>query len=1227
LPTEPTCTTVVLEPEEEAALDESNAEELIDVPGYSHLNKEIVVDSPQVPNEDEEPSHQDKGGYNLRRNPKKKRYVFSNHFDCIFVVDGVTFHSSESYYMYYKALLSNNYEIAEQILNLKSAAMIKKLGSNLPGHNTKKWRKICILVMSIANWYKYNQNPELKRILLSTRGILLVEASRSDQYWACGLEMHSKDIVDKKKWREMSAERLNIASLEEFPPLGTSTKKVILSKPSLPSSSQSDSVVVPMSVEKSAPMVDTLTENTKRMSLEHGEVEESVKSSGESLRGNKNSFEKKVIEYIVVQVGENDVIGARLNQKSNFSWPCFVSIANKIAENSEGFSNKLQLGDRVFISDFQWRVGFEILARNEFEVTQNRRNWNVGRINPQAIIKEIEFIHHANRRDFPGVIISLKRGGKYNSLLCCLVISAGLQVCSKCYRRQLVDLDLDELEIGQLVTVSVAEIPEQCLVDESYLLPPQSEFKMGSEEMIRDDFGVLGTVRSHLPWHYKREGKNVFYPLVPQMSIEEVELCESIISAAIAYSFEDERKKIIENRFEGAALYWDKQFYLKFSEIDSMKVKNLKMIRVLNVQERKNRDTEEEFLNAQDGGLLVAHPIIIKGSESRRTCFSANMPSRLSELDTKQGQLMKALLAREVEIVELDDVYEPLNPHPLMRLLNERQKETVNSLLSGGCKLVYQQAPPGVGKTFCAAVVTAILLHSLTNAKIAIITSANLPLAKLAKELENVLSPEEMEESKAITFFSGFAKDRYKEMINELRRHMLITKLKLEEISEKFDNNAKQDVKEYCENFESRPRLTSEVKLGSMLSEIVNLKIVFSTAAMAENMVYSSLLDTTVLIVDEATQTSFAEITNLVARLPNLEKILITGDKFQIGTHLQDLPKSLHDGFGLDSIVPQLLISPSVHQTRLSVCYRMHPLLVQCVSYAAYEIHNEPLEPGRSADERALLTNSRFPLPIQSCPIILLNVVGSCRQDVVSHSLTNDLQTTSVVKLVSSLYEYISPEVNVVVICLYLFQKECLQVEFEKLGYNVLTVSVDGYQSMEADLIVLVTTRSHSNDSNLADSSEFFSDENRSTVALSRSKHGLFLVGDIELLKSGRVWSRFIEKATEFTSVVGTNYLNILQSGRVKRDRFGQILSMDGLNVSESVEKFNFQNRSNDSWRNDGQGTSSGNRKRPFASNNWKMFSGKTFVRSEQRSCYNCGQYGHISKDCNSWRGGRGKPF
>ena len=55
-------------------------------------------------------------------------------------------------------------------------------------------------------------------------------------------------------------------------------------------------------------------------------------------------------------------------------------------------------------------------------------------------------------------------------------------------------------------------------------------------------------------------------------------MAESIISAAIDFSFEDERKKVIENRFEGTALHVDKVFLLRFSNIDSPKVKKLKSV-------------------------------------------------------------------------------------------------------------------------------------------------------------------------------------------------------------------------------------------------------------------------------------------------------------------------------------------------------------------------------------------------------------------------------------------------------------------------------------------------------------------------------------------------------------------------------------------------------------------------------------------------------------------------
>ena len=133
------------------------------------------------------------------------------------------------------------------------------------------------------------------------------------------------------------------------------------------------------------------------------------------------------------------------------------------------------------------------------------------------------------------------------------------------------------------------------------------------------------------------------------------------------------------------------------------------------------------------------------------------------------------------------------------------------------------------------------------------------------------------------------------------------------------------------------------------------------------------------------------------------------------------------------------------------------------------------------------------------------------------------------ISLVSSLYEYISPQISLVAICLYLYQKECLQSEFEKLGWNVLVVSVDGYQAQEADLVILVTTRSRRSIGGLGDSSDFLRDNCRATVALSRAKHGLFVVGDVEILKSGVVWSRFIHRSLDFTNIVGAEYLNLLK--------------------------------------------------------------------------------------------------
>uniref|UniRef100_A0A914H4G1 NADAR domain-containing protein n=1 Tax=Globodera rostochiensis TaxID=31243 RepID=A0A914H4G1_GLORO len=132
-------------------------------------------------------------------------FGFSNHFACRFTVDGLEFCCTEQFYMYYKARIFGDEGSAVAILRSRDPKAIKQFGAQIRLFDTALWRKVSILVMLIANWKKFEQNPMLRQQLFETGDALLVEASPSDIYWGIGIHVDNTDRVRNiKSWQTKS---------------------------------------------------------------------------------------------------------------------------------------------------------------------------------------------------------------------------------------------------------------------------------------------------------------------------------------------------------------------------------------------------------------------------------------------------------------------------------------------------------------------------------------------------------------------------------------------------------------------------------------------------------------------------------------------------------------------------------------------------------------------------------------------------------------------------------------------------------------------------------------------------------------------------------------------------------------------------------------------------------------------------------------------------------------
>lgn len=127
--------------------------------------------------------------------------VFSNWQRCSFVVDGVTYCSTEQYMMAAKARLFKDEVTEKSIMSVTHPLTIKKLGRDVKPFDKNLWNSKARDAVYKGCYAKFQQNPEFLKQLKETAGTTLVEASPTDRIWGIGLGAQNANAHDRSKWR------------------------------------------------------------------------------------------------------------------------------------------------------------------------------------------------------------------------------------------------------------------------------------------------------------------------------------------------------------------------------------------------------------------------------------------------------------------------------------------------------------------------------------------------------------------------------------------------------------------------------------------------------------------------------------------------------------------------------------------------------------------------------------------------------------------------------------------------------------------------------------------------------------------------------------------------------------------------------------------------------------------------------------------------------------------
>jgi hypothetical protein len=468
---------------------------------------------------------------------------------------------------------------------------------------------------------------------------------------------------------------------------------------------------------------------------------------------------------------------------------------------------------------------------------------------------------------------------------------------------------------------------------------------------------------------------------------------------------------------------------------------------------------------------------------------------------------------------------------------NSQQKAAAGYAANPGAILQAIIASPGTGKTFLLALLARRLVEM--GEKVLLIANSNVSLLKLVEDVAS------QTQTDLLVIQSGMAKDNpvLAKMAAKFKNHLLISHCDPNP-EEKVEGKDLKDIERYKKNSAKRPKMADDRTVIGKIYHRRNFGMIFASTAMAEQLT-DIYFDMTTLLIDEAGQTPTNAVLPIIAAMPNCKKLIVTGDPLQLGVFPQKLGENL-EKYGYDSILNHINSLTASHKTQLTISYRGHPFLTNCLQFAAY---GDKIKPGVSEEERSEFIKN-VPLPNPKIPFVAVHVAGEDERATHSFSRYNNAQTGVVIDIISSL-KLLVPHLSLTVLCLYAHQAQILRYETDA---DILTI--DSFQSQQSDVILVCTTRSVNNPEEKKEVLKFLTNNNRAVVALSRARMGLIVVGDLNTLRVGEVYAKFMEFAMANTEEVGETWVQQLKEFAEKKAKVSDYTAIDHLYIKNNPSNY-----------------------------------------------------------------------